>query len=115
MSGSYRVEVSIHTYDNPTGRCDECQPGPDPGCCDETSVRPADEPCSISSTCDPIFGYKHCGIDTRNNGYCEGVESTNSKFTINTNSVDFNSTWLDFELDNPVIVEESAPWNVSDF
>ena len=108
MSGSYRVEVGIHTYDNPTGRCDECQQGPDPGCCDETSTRPADQQCPTSPTCDTFFRYRHCDKD--NGNACEGVQPTFSLFGPDTNSVDFDNR--NFNI-NPVIVEENEPWNVS--
>ena len=104
MSGSYRVMVSPHTYDNPTGRCDKCQPGPYPGCCDEPTVRPADQQCPTSLTCDPVFSYRYCDIGNN----CEGVQS--ALFLSDSNSVVF-----DPDIAGPVILEKNEPWNVSDF
>ena len=106
MSGSYIAEVRTHAYDNPSGRCDGCQPGLDPGCCDETTVRPADEQCPDSPpTCDPLFRFRYCDVDTAN--ACDEVESTfSSSFAINSSRVIVNTNF-------PVIVEKSEPWNVS--
>ena len=89
MGGSYRVEVSIHTYNNPSGRCDECQPGPDPGCCDETSIRLADTPCPLAT---PSLRIDIADIDTGN--ACKGVQKHNnySLFIFDSNSVDFEVT-----------------------
>ena len=106
MSGSYRVEVTVSTYRNPSGRCDECQPGLDPGCCDETSIRPADQQCPSSPTCDPIFNHRYCDIDTAN--ACEGAESTFSR------NFAFDANIINVDTNFPLIVEKNEPWNVSD-
>ena len=110
MSGFYRVDVSTypHTYDNPTGRCDECQTR------GAVMRQASDQQMNHVLLLPPVILFlaiaKHCDIDTGN--ACEGVQSTFSRFTFETNSVDFDNTLLDF---NPVILEENEPWNVSHF
>ena len=112
VSGSYVMEVSIHSYRNPTGRCDGCQPGPDPGCCDETSVRPEGDECPENSTCDPILGYCARPIG----GICSTEDFLASlTFFHNTNNVNFDLAGSLFGLDNPLVVERTEPWSVSDW
>ena len=53
--GAYVVEVTLHSYSNPSGRCDQCQDGSEPGCCDEPFIRPAGQACPSNSTCDPFI------------------------------------------------------------
>ena len=62
VSGSYIVEVNVHNYQNPSGRCDGCQAGndPGPGCCDEDFVRPLNQACPSSGPdviCDTFIAY----------------------------------------------------------
>ena len=112
VSGSYVMEVSVHSYRNPTGRCDECQPGPDPGCCDETSVRPANEECPENSTCDPFLAYCTRPIG----GICSTDDILLSNmFFLNTNNVNFDLAGSLFGLDNPLVVERNEPWSVSNW
>ena len=52
------VEVRVHSYRNPSGRCDRCRVdgNPVPGCCDEPGViRPTTSRCP--QTCDTGFAY----------------------------------------------------------
>ena len=53
------MEVNVHNYVNPVGRCDGCQASndPGPGCCDEDGVRPANQGCPSSSVCDSFIAY----------------------------------------------------------
>ena len=101
------MEVTVHSYRNPTGRCDGCQDGPDPGCCDETDVRPANEACPVDSLigCDTLLGacIRPIGSD------CDFTFANFIGF--NTNSYDFDS---ELGTDNPSwTVERDEPWNVS--
>ncbi len=68
MTGSYEVEITFHSYDNPTGRCAQCQGGSTPGCCDENFVRSSSESCP-SVRCDTgmhvcirRLSFSDCGI-----------------------------------------------------
>ena len=111
VSGSYVMEVSINSYRNPTGRCDECQPGPDPGCCDETSIRPEGDECPENSTCDPFLAY--CTSPIGNICPTENFLFS-PRFFSNTNNVNFDLAGSLFGMDNPLVVERNEPWSVSD-
>lgn len=98
------MEITLHSYSNPTGRCDECQEGPEPGCCDETFIRPAGQACPSTSACDTAI--QHCVQ------HAEGTMCDSFTFY----EPDSNSLNLDTSvhgLDNPVIVRGDEPWDVS--
>ena len=98
------VEVTLHSYSNPTGRCDECQDGPEPGCCDEFFVRPAGQACPMSSACDTII--QHC-VREDTGLMCDSF----TYYSGDTNSLDIDNSV--HSLDNPVIVRGEEPWDVS--
>ena len=111
MLGSYIVEVTVHSYQNPAGRRVEC-PGCQPclaGCCDENFVRPANQLCPSTDTCDTGLSYCVGPIGEE----CEEEDIVPSRqMLLNTNSIDFDSLGSLLGLDNPVIVERNEPWNV---
>ena len=108
-TGSYIVEVNVHNYQNPTGRCDECQPGPVPGCCDETVVRPAIEACPSSSACDTFMSY--CDVPLGDPA-CE-PEMNTDYYRSDRNSINFDTEGPLLGSDFPVMVERNEPWTVS--
>ena len=98
------VEVTLHSYSNPTGRCDQCQSGLQPGCCDESFVRSSYQSCPSYRACDTIVS--HC-IGHADGPVCDA-------FTFY--SPDTNSLTIDYSIhsaDNPVTVRGEEPWNVS--
>ena len=83
------MEVNVHNYVNPVGRCDGCQAGNNPGCCDEDFVRPASQGCPstgpAAAVCDPFIAY--CSVplgDPTCDPNTEG--STSAFFRSDTNS-----------------------------
>lgn len=116
MTGQTQVEVTVHSYLNPTGRCDECRiaNNSNPGCCDEDIVRPLNETCPADSICDPVIAYCSRPLGSTN---CSLVVP--DLFVINSNSVNFDSASLPvlFGLTNPPVLlfEENEPWAVSNF
>ena len=109
--GSYVVDVNVHSYWNPSGRCDECQEGPEPGCCDETEVRPADDPCPITAVCDTIIFY--CAVPLGDH-ICAPTSGLYSKlYNPNANSLDFDAEGTLIGTELPLIIEGDEPWRVS--
>ena len=102
--GAYVVEVTLHSYSNPSGRCDQCQDGSEPGCCDEPFVRPAGQACPSNSTCDSFI--RHC-VEHVEGTMCDNF----SFFYPDTNSRNLDNS--DDALDNPVTVQGEEPWEVS--
>ncbi len=112
MTGSYEVVITAHSYDNPTGRCVQCQgqrfgSTPGPGCCDENFVRQSSESCP-SVRCDTGMracirqpSFRNCGI----------FDHVAPRFYPDTNNFIFASSF--FGLDNPSVVVDTAPWRVS--
>ncbi len=107
MTGSYEVVITFHSYDNPTGRCDGCQGGSTPGCCDENFVRSSSQSCP-SVRCDT--GMRVC-IRRLSLSGCGILNQVTPDFSINTNNFIFASSF--FGLDNPSVVVDTAPWRVS--
>ena len=112
-SGSYIVEVNVHNYQNPSGRCEDCQEGndPGPGCCDEEGVRPLTESCPV--VCDTLIAY--CSLPLGNvNITCDpGADGNSSRFfTYDSNSIDFDAEGTLLGTDLPLIIEGDEPWNV---
>ena len=115
-SGSYIVEMNVHNYQNPSGRCDGCQTGNDPGCCDEDFIRPANQGCpstgSGAAVCDPFT--THCSVPLGNPPCDPNTEGIFSVIHIkDTNFVDFDARGDFFGIQLPLIVEGEEPWNVS--
>ena len=118
-SGSYIVEVNVHNYQNPSGRCAECQwpwPGRSPGCCDEDFIRPASQGCPgtgpMAAVCDPFITY--CSVplgDPTCNPNTEG--SMSAFFRPDTNSIDFDAEGSLLGTELPLTIEGDEPWRVS--
>ena len=98
-----------------SGRCDGCQTGNDPGCCDEDFVRPANQGCStgpVAAVCDPFT--THCSVPLGNPPCDPNTEGIFSVIHIkDTNFVDFDARGDFFGIQLPLIVEGEEPWNVS--
>ena len=107
-SGSYIVDVTLHTYRNPSGRCQQCQSGPDVGCCDETFVRPLFQSCNASA-CDPIILY--CNTEYIG-GDC-GSLSASTFYTRDASFLDLSGSSSIFDGDNTVTIQSDNPWRVS--
>ena len=103
------MEVNIHNYANPTGRCDECQEGRDPGCCDEDDIRPPNIGCPSTSVCDPFIAF--CAVPLGDPA-CEPMTFT-TFFRTDSNSIDFDSEGSLLGLDLPVVLERNEAWAVS--
>ena len=104
------MEVTVHSYLNdPAGRCAECQPGPEAGCCDEDFVRPANETCPSTAICDPIIAY----CDRLPGGTCEEPQTFTAFYIIDRSERDFiaQNSFLGTPL--PLILSRDEPWNVS--
>ena len=107
------VEVRVHSYRNPSGRCDECREdgNPDPGCCDEPGViRPTTSRCP--QTCDTAFTYcirlsgqtQECHLDNAEYSY---------RYETNTNNLNFGDDILG--IPNPIEESDVEAWRVSIF
>lgn len=111
MSGSYLVEVRVHSYRNPSGRCDACRApdNPVPGCCDEVSIRPLDEECP--ENCDTSVDI--CLRALRATGIsCEPDQLFMADGVgVNTNSFNFGSGFFGFP--NPGTISGTQAWVVS--
>ena len=121
MIGENEVVVRAHSYLNPTGRCDECREdnNPDPGCCDESTIRPIDETCPAAESCDTsmIICFRPVGSTIELTGVsCQNtnLNITGTTFISNTNSLDF-SVGEDsfFGNPNPLVRFSSRAWEVS--
>ncbi len=111
MTGLYEVEITFHSYDNPTGRCAQCQEeslGSDPRCCDEDNFRPLNQSCSSIETCDPVMRICIRQLSTASCGILNGFDPTPSP---DTNSFIFTSSFFGFS--NPLLVVDTLPWEVS--
>ena len=117
-SGSYIVEVNVHNYVNPTGRCDGCQAGNDPGCCDENDVRPASDGCPttapMAAVCDPFIAY--CSVPL-GDPTCDPRARTDGNFSrlfrSDSNGIDFDAEGSLLGTELPLIIEGDEPWRVS--
>ena len=121
MIGDYEVEVRAHSYLNPTGRCDECQEdnNPDPGCCDESTIRPIDETCPVGGLvgCDTSIDICFRPVNSTVELSCESPNSLiGTVFYSNTNSRDFSLGPSGFfGLANPLVQFSFGAWMVSTF
>ena len=113
MIGEYEVEVRVHSYHNPTGRCDECQEDHSnsdrPGCCDEERDI---NTCSLQETCDTSVGLCIRPL---------GSTGTNCAGIVNGTTIEYDTNYLDFEsspelkffgLSNPILMVNRRPWMV---
>ena len=107
------VEVRVHSYRNPSGRCDECRVdgNPDPGCCDEPGViRPIAMECPQSMTCDTAFGY--CIRPSGETQECQLQQAVRStRVTVDDNDRNFGDDFLG--LPNPIEESDNEAWSVS--
>ena len=102
------LEVTVHSYLNPTGRCDECREdnNPDPGCCDESTIRPRDETCPIQ--CDPAMTICFRPVDSTvelTGVSCPNttINITGTRLFFDMNSFDF-SVYSFFGITNPLML-----------
>ena len=113
------MDITAHSYLNPTGRCDECREdnNPDPGCCDESTIRPIDETCPVVQ-CDPTIiicfrpvdsTVELTGVSCQN----ENLNITGTRLFSDTNSLDFSLLSTFFGLANPLVLTSSQAWVVS--
>lgn len=111
----YEVEVTVHSYQNPTGRCDGCRQSgiPNPGCCDETFIRPSSMSCEIAAdTCDTTVDYCIRDLRSTANG-CQEDQTFFSPFAVEeTNAYSISPSF--FGVNNPLlIVGHNKSWTVS--
>ena len=108
--GTYEVEVTAHSYNNPSGRCDECRSSPDsdPRCCDETSDRPLEQQCPFIR-CDTTV--KFCFRSLGENETSCPPDERGTTTSINTNYATFGT--LFFGIANPQIHSSILAWEVS--
>ena len=118
VSGNYVVEITFHSYNNPSGRCVYCPPyTTNRGCCDENFVRPQNQRCNFSSTCDTVIGYCIRPLGA-NHMVCTDEELAGGEFgryvKLETNYMDFtNGQNSDYIPANPVIRRSNESWRVS--
>ena len=118
MGCNYEVEVRVHSYLNPTGRCAGCRTDNNtgPGCCDELLIRSSDESCSLEEdTCDPTVDYCIRPLGETGEDCPEGqIVLSPSAFEETNNFTFFSFTPSFFGVENPLlIVAENTPWTVS--
>ena len=113
------MEVRAHSYLNPTGRCDECRVdnNPDPGCCDESTIRPIDETCPVGGLvgCDTSIDICFRQINSTVELSCESPNTLiGTTFYFNTNSRNFSLGPSGFfGLANPLVHFSFGAWMVS--
>ena len=117
MIGEYEVEVRVHSYHNPTGRCDECQEDSNsdqPGCCDEAEERELNT-CLMQETCDTS-----AGLCIRPLG-STGTNCAANQGMVNGTTIEYDTNYLDFEsspeleffgIPNPISATFIGPWMV---
>ena len=109
------VEVTFQSYRNPTGRCVNCPATSNRGCCDENSIRPQNQRCSNSSTCDTGIDYCIRPLGATQTS-CSPQQATiiSQSVRLNTNTLDFsNGQNSDFIAANPVTIASNESWRVS--
>ena len=115
VTADYEVEVTIHSYQNPTGRCDGCRQSgfSNPGCCDESIIRSPSQSCEITvNTCDTAVDY--CVRDLRSTATgCPEGQTVLSSFAVEETNTYSNSP-IFFGLENPILITgQDMPWIVS--
>lgn len=106
--------MTVHSYHNPTGRCDGCRQSgiPNPGCCDESTIRPASSSCSAEDTCDTSVDYCIRPLRSTEDGCPEDQIFLSSFAVEETNTYFFSPTF--FGVDNPLlIIGQNKSWSVS--
>ena len=105
----YEVEVTYHSYSNPTGRCAECGGGTVPGCCDVPSPVPLDSFCS-QDACDTAMAFCFRPVGSTDN--CTQQEQTLApRALLNRRFSAFDGEF--FGLRNPPTITSNRPWQVS--
>ena len=103
VNGAYNVEVKIFSYDNPTGRCQDCPRD--------------DEDSRIRSCCDDFNHFGSCGGDRRCDSYfiyclrpfgmtggnCTGFTQRMSMVNTDDESIDFSRNKV-LGLENPLLL-----------
>lgn len=125
VGGNYEVEVTVHSYLNPTGRCAGCgtDSNQDPGCCDELPIDrlfQLDLSCPVlEDTCDPTVDYCVRPLGETGGECPEGQVVLSPTAFGETNNFTFipfytSSAPSFFGVENPLlIVAEDTPWAVS--
>ena len=112
MKGSYLAEVRVHSYRNPSGRCDGCRVAGAtiPGCCDEIPIRPITETCP--ALCDTSLDY--CIRSLRDtSGVCPPDQTVlGQAFGGDRNSFNFRGDSF-FGLPNPIVEFDTQAWRAS--
>ena len=118
MVGLYEIDITHHSYLNPTGRCDECREdnNPDPGCCDEATIRPINDTCPAAESCDTAMIICFRPVDSTEE--LTGVSCRNTLTGIvtlfpDTNHLDFSLLSTFFGLPNPYVIFGDVAWVVS--
>lgn len=110
-AADYEVEVTFHSYENPTGRCIGCRENGNPGlgCCDESFIRSSTLMCSQDDTCDTTIDYCIRDLQSMADGCVN--QTVFSQFAIqDTNSYFFSPVF--FGVDNPLLIEaRNKSWN----
>ena len=117
--GDYRVEVFVHTYNNPTSYCRDCIGDDDDtpinpssvGCCDTFNR----ETCQGSQLCDNRFKFCWRPLGTGpgdDSDECQGIELDTTTIIEDTDSLDFTNTDV-LGLSNPLTFSMQGPWTVS--
>ena len=107
VSGDYEVVVGVHSFSNPSGRCEECHSPADTRlrCCDATSFTPS----CPNSTCDTTIDYcfrplGQLGLD------CPLGLFQPSSFSPDTNNFTFSDLFFGFP--NPRTFTSVEAWMV---
>ena len=99
VEGRYFLEVSVHGYSNPTGRCRGCSLNGESerGCCDRflTTV------CRGDLLCDSFFTY--C-IGNGDRGCLDPLQQRMSAVNVNDGPVNFSQSTV-LGLENPLILQ----------
>lgn len=114
VSGSYVVEVRVHSYSNPSGRYDKnVGNSAYMACCDETSLTPPGEACPIDQ-CDTTMVICTRALGARRLK-CEADEMLpeGSEVRLNKNSFSFGANESDFfGYSNPIVITGTSAWKV---
>lgn len=114
-TGDYQVEITFHSYSNPSGQCDGCRPteGSNPGCCDniftEVCFEPGSEPRG-TDTCDTSVDYCIREVGSTKPG-CPEDGLVISQYALE-NFNDYTFSPFFFGIDNPLLVISNMSWVV---
>lgn len=110
VMGSYVVELRVHSYHNPSGRCDQCGEASrtNPWCCDETSPTSPDRLCPNDS-CDTLMV-----ISESVGGGPYQLLPGGGQLKLNTNSIELSpEDHTFFKYQNPIVRLHKSAWMVS--